>query len=219
MTQIPKSERLDYHQTRFHISASTVAQCPTDNVLEVAFIGRSNAGKSSAINRLTDQHKLARTSKTPGRTQLLNFFEVTEGKYLVDLPGFGYAKVAPNIKVKWQKQLELYLQERGSLQGLVLLMDIRHPFKEFDQMMIDWAEKSLMPLHVLLTKSDKLKHGAAKTELLKTKKHFADAGDRVTVQLFSALKGDGVKELTRKLDEWLVQIDEVENKDLTKKEP
>jgi GTP-binding protein len=210
MAHIQKSSRLDYHQAHFFISASTVAQCPADDGMEVAFIGRSNAGKSSAINRLTDQHKLARTSKTPGRTQLLNFFEITEGKYLVDLPGFGYAKVAPEIKRKWQRQLELYLQERQSLRGLVLLVDIRHPFKEFDQRMIDWAHKSEMPLHLLLTKSDKLKHGAAKTAFLTAQKHLTSYGDRMSLQLFSSLKGVGVKELSKKLDQWLVESESEE---------
>lgn len=194
---------LNYHQTYFLTSASTVAQCPPDNVLEAAFIGRSNAGKSSALNVLTGQRKLARTSKTPGRTQLLNFFQITDDKYLVDLPGFGYAKVPLKVKIRWQRQLEKYLQERQSLQGLILLMDIRHPFKDFDRMIIDWANKSEMPLHILLTKSDKLKKGAARTVLLTVEKHLAHYGELVSAQLFSSLNKEGVDGLKEKLDSWL----------------
>ena len=130
---------LDYRNAQFLISAGTLSQCPEDNALEVAFIGRSNAGKSSAINVLTEQPKLARTSKTPGRTQLLNYFKVAEERYLVDLPGFGYAKVPPKLKQKWQKELTRYLEERQSLQGVILLVDIRHHFKDSDMMIIDWA--------------------------------------------------------------------------------
>lgn len=195
--------RPDYRQAHYHISASTLAQCPPDEALEVAFVGRSNAGKSSAINTLTGQKNLARTSKTPGRTQLLNFFIVGPDIYLVDLPGFGYAKVPPKLKAKWQQQLELYLQKRRSLQGLVLLTDIRHPFKDFDLQMIEWGRQAEMPIHVLLTKADKLKHGAAKNALLEAQKQLAPYGDLITLQLFSAHNGEGVKTLVRKLDEWL----------------
>ncbi|MDT8398368.1 MAG: ribosome biogenesis GTP-binding protein YihA/YsxC [Pseudomonadales bacterium] len=196
---------LDYHQSHYFISASTLAQCPApEQAREVAFVGRSNAGKSSAINVLAGQTRLARTSKTPGRTQLMNFFEIIPHRYLVDLPGFGYAKVPDAVKVQWQKQLERYLQERESLQGLVLLMDIRHPCKDFDLMVMDWAQPSRMPLHVLLTKADKLTYGAARSALLGVQKQLAVYGGSVSVQLFSSLKREGVDELRLKLDEWLV---------------
>ena len=219
MTEKADFTRPNYRNAHFFISASTLSQCPpAEGLLEVAFIGRSNAGKSSAINKLTEQHKLARTSKTPGRTQLLNFFQVAEGKYLVDLPGFGYAKVPVKVKAKWQKQLELYLHKRDSLQGLVLLMDIRHPFKEFDQMMIDQVHESGMPLHVLLTKADKVKRGAAKTTLLQAQQHLAQYGDHMTVQLFSSLKGDGVKDLRRQLDVWLRTPEPEESTDTDEQE-
>lgn len=198
------SATLDYHQTRFHISASTLAQCPPDEALEVAFVGRSNAGKSSAINTLTGQKSLARTSKTPGRTQLLNFFIVSPDTYLVDLPGFGYAKVPPKLKAKWHQQLERYLQQRHSLQGLVLLTDIRHPFKEFDLQMTEWGRQAEMPIHILLTKADKLKRGAAKAALLQAEKQLAPYGELISLQLFSSHSGDGVRALTKKLDEWLL---------------
>lgn len=166
-------------------------------------MGRSNAGKSSAINALARQPKLARTSKTPGRTQLLNFFQVEDGKFLVDLPGFGYAKVPPKVKAKWEKHLEAYLVERQSLQGLVLLMDCRHPLREFDQQIIEWCARSDMPVHILLTKSDKLKSGAKKKVLLETRRTLAELGDLVTVQLFSALNNEGSGELLGKLQAWL----------------
>jgi len=199
------AEKLDFSGTRFLQSAETVNQCPSDDADEVAFVGRSNAGKSSAINTLTDQPKLARTSKTPGRTQLLNFFQVAEGKYLVDLPGFGFAKVPPQVKAKWEKQLEAYLRERKSLRGLVLLMDCRHPLKDFDRQMIAWCGQADMPVHILLTKCDKLKSGARKKVLLETRRELAGYGDLISIQLFSALKGDGAGELKGRLQSWLCE--------------
>src|SRR5574344_3133786 len=154
-------------QARFLISAAKVDQCPEDSGLEIAFAGRSNAGKSSALNTLTHAN-LARTSKTPGRTQLLNFFSLDEQRRLVDLPGYGYAKVPIPLKQHWQKHLEAYLTQRDSLTGIVLMMDIRHPFSPFDRMMLDWAKSSGMPVHVLLTKADKLASGAMRNTLQKT---------------------------------------------------
>ena len=131
---------IHYNQARFNKSASKLHQCPADVGAEVAFAGRSNAGKSSAINTLTNQTKLARTSKTPGRTQLINFFDLNiEGLRIVDLPGYGFAKVPLEMKQHWQKHLDDYLQSRECLRGVVLVMDIRHPMKEFDQMMVDWC--------------------------------------------------------------------------------
>ncbi len=194
---------LDYRNAQFLTSAGTLSQCPEDNALEAAFIGRSNAGKSSAINILTEQPKLARTSKTPGRTQLLNYFEIAELRYLVDLPGFGYAKVPPKLKQKWEKELTRYLEERQSLQGVILLVDIRHAFKDSDMMIIDWASRAQMPLHILLTKTDKLKHGAAKTALLSAQKKLTPFGELISLQLFSALKGSGVNDLRKQLNAWL----------------
>lgn len=194
---------LNYNLARYLISASTLEQCPPDSAREVAFVGRSNAGKSSAINVLTGQHKLARTSKTPGRTQLLNYFEVQPLRYIVDLPGFGYAKVPQELKQKWQRHLEHYLHKRQSLQGLVLLMDIRHPFTEFDQMLIKWCADSELPLHVLLTKADKLSRGAARNELLAARQKLDMMGPDMSVQLFSALSKEGAEELRTRLDTWL----------------
>lgn len=197
--------RLNYPTARFIISAPTLALCPDDTGAEVAFAGRSNAGKSSAINALTQQTALARTSKTPGRTQLINFFSVMndESRRLVDLPGYGYAKVPESVKLEWQKHLAEYLRNRFSLRGLVLLMDVRHPLTEFDQMMLNYADQRAMPVHILLTKSDKLKKGPASAALQKVRSRLKEWEDLVSVQLFSSLKRDGVDTLSQKLDQWL----------------
>lgn len=190
-------------QASFLISAARVEQCPPDEGLEIAFAGRSNAGKSSALNTLTHAN-LARTSKTPGRTQLLNFFTLDQQRRLVDLPGYGYAKVPIPLKQHWQKHLEAYLSSRESLAGLVLLMDIRHPLTPFDCMMLDWAQSSDMPLHILLTKADKLTFGAAKNELLKVQKEInSHWGDNVSIQLFSATKRTGIEQAREVLAKWL----------------
>ena len=194
-----------YTKTHFLQSAAKFSQCPQWEGVEIAFAGRSNAGKSSALNSLTEQNKLARTSKTPGRTQLINFFQVDDSPYrLVDLPGYGFAKVPKAIKNEWQKQLGAYLDQRDCLRGLVLVMDIRRPLTEFDQLMVDWAKESGMPLHILLTKSDKLKRGPAKASMLQVKKALAGMGDQVSIQTYSALKGDGIKELRRQLTTWFM---------------
>ena len=195
----------DYRRAAFLTSAPSLKFCPPDFGAEVAFAGRSNAGKSSAINTLTGNKKLARTSKTPGRTQQINFFNISDDQRLVDLPGYGYAKVPPKMKHAWQQSLEQYLRERRSLKGMVLLMDIRHPLKEFDTSMLQWAVQSEMPVRVLLTKADKLKRGAATNTLLSVRKELAPVGHLVTVQLFSALKRDGIKELVEQLDIWMTE--------------
>lgn len=192
-----------YSKTEFLISAAKVAQCPADEGAEVAFVGRSNAGKSSAINTLCHQKNLARTSKTPGRTQLLNFFQLEEGKRLVDLPGYGFAKVSEKKKNEWQRELAAYLQQRQCLHGLVLLMDIRHPLKDFDTGMLSWCVDMKLPVHVLLTKSDKLKRGAASKSLLTVKAYLKQLDGEFSVQTFSSLNKQGLDALYVKLDEWL----------------
>jgi len=197
---MPYPDSLTYTKTKYLISAAKLAQCPRDIVREVAFAGRSNAGKSSALNRLTKQKKLARTSKTPGRTQLINYFQIDDAPVaLVDLPGYGYAKVPIGVKKAWQKELGNYLQNRDALVGLVLLMDIRHPLTEYDNAMIDWAREHKMPLHLLLTKSDKLKRGPAKSTMIKVRNTVKELGGLVTVQTFSSLNGDGQQQL----EQWL----------------
>lgn len=201
---------MNFNQAQFVTSAATLSACPIDSAAEVAFAGRSNAGKSSAINTITGQTRLARISKTPGRTQLINFFALDPGRYLVDLPGYGFAKVPLAVKNKWQRELERYLREREALVGLILLSDIRHPLKEFDRMMIDWAVQSDLPMHILLTKSDKLKRGAAQNTLLAVRKELAPLS-KLSVQLFSSLKNVGVTEARTKLDDWLTLEDETGN--------
>lgn len=200
------NSRLNYQTARFLISAPTLAKCPVDDGAEVAFAGRSNAGKSSAINTLTRQNALARISKTPGRTQLINFFSLGDNldRRLVDLPGYGYAKVPESVKLEWQRHLSDYLQRRASLKGLVLVMDVRHPLSEFDQTMLGWADAQEMPVHILLTKADKLKRGPAASALQQVRSRLREWEDLVSIQLFSSLKGQGIEELEARLDAWLL---------------
>ena len=196
----------NYHVTHFVTSAPDIRHLPADTGIEVAFAGRSNAGKSSALNTLTNQKSLARTSKTPGRTQLINLFQVAEGLRIVDLPGYGYAEVPEEVKRKWQKSLGEYLQKRNCLKGLVVLMDIRHPLKDLDQQMIQWAVESQIPVLVLLTKADKLASGARKAQLNMVREAaLAFMGD-VQVEMFSSLKKIGVDKLSQKLDSWYSEI-------------
>lgn len=200
----------NYRGAHFLTSAAKLAQCPPDSGWEVAFAGRSNAGKSSAINSLTNNSKLAKTSRTPGRTQLINFFELSDSQRLVDLPGYGFAKVPLAVKQEWTRQLENYLQNRQCLRGLVLLMDVRHPLQPFDLQMLDWAWQASMPVHILLTKADKLKRGAAGTTLLQVRARLQSHAGQASVQLFSAVKHDGHRELVNVLDAWLTKTAEVE---------
>lgn len=194
--------KFNYQQTRFLTSAPDIRALPADSGIEIAFAGRSNAGKSSALNTLTRQNNLARTSKTPGRTQLINTFSLGEDRRLIDLPGYGFAKVPLEIKEKWQRSLGEYLQKRDSLKGLVVLMDIRHPLKDLDQDLIFWAVDSQLPVRILLTKADKLGPGARKKVLLEVQEaSLAFMGD-VTVQVFSSLSRLGLPELEQQLDAW-----------------
>ena len=197
---------INFQAATFTTSAPSLKQCPDDTGCEVAFAGRSNAGKSSAINTLTRIRGLARISKTPGRTQMINFFAVGEGRRLVDLPGYGYAKVPIAMKIQWDKHLAEYLQERNSLGGLILLMDIRHPLQDYDQQMLNWAAQAGLPVHVLLTKSDKLKRGPAKNMLMTVEKRLRDmdpARTLLSVQTFSSLKKEGLPQLEAQLSHWL----------------
>ena len=194
-----------YRQASFHISVASLSQLPPDRGREVAFAGRSNAGKSSALNTITDQRSLARTSKTPGRTQQINYFVVQDNCYLVDLPGYGYAKVPPSVSRRWQQAIGQYLHSRQSLRGLILVMDCRHPLKEFDCQLLDWCFEARLPTHVLLSKADKLSRGAAAAVLQQIRRDLAQAYPedcRPTVQLFSSLKKTGLKEVYAQLDDW-----------------
>jgi len=195
--------RVNYQQARFLQSATTINTLPPELGFEVAFSGRSNSGKSSTLNALCQQKSLARTSKTPGRTQLINFFSLPEGKFLVDLPGYGYAKVPEKVKLEWQRFIESYLTRRFTLSGLVIVMDIRRPLLEHDLTMLSWAESRNLPTHIVLNKSDKLKRGQASNALLKTRKQVKQYSQMVTVQIFSALKKVGIEELQQQLDLWL----------------
>ena len=191
-------------RARYHLSAHNSRQLPPDLGAEVAFAGRSNAGKSSALNALTRQNSLARVSKTPGRTQQLVFFEVTPEAHLVDLPGYGYAKVPLDLQAHWQAFIDQYFRTRQALRGLVVVMDIRHPLKDYDRNMIAYAAERGLPVHALLTKADKLGRGAAGNTLLAVRRDLASAfGDTVSAQTFSAESKAGVEELRKVVAGWL----------------
>lgn len=195
-------QSLNYAKTHFILSAPNINHLPEDTGIEIAFAGRSNAGKSSALNTLTNQKSLARTSKTPGRTQLINLFEVEPNCRIVDLPGYGYAQVPEEVKRQWQKSLEEYLQYRESLKGIVILMDIRHPLKDLDQQMVQWAVLSNLPVLLLLTKCDKLSSGAQKAQVNMVREAILPFQGNITVEKFSSLKKIGVDALKHKLNEW-----------------
>ncbi len=191
---------VNFQTAQFLTSAATLAQCPPDLGREIAFCGRSNAGKSSALNALTGQKNLARTSRTPGRTRLLNFFVLSQDQRLVDLPGYGYAKVPASVKQNWHRHLDQYLRNRQCLRGLILLMDIRHPFREFDRMMMDWSVQSGVPLHILLTKADKVQRQKQQSNLVAAQARLADD---MTVQLFSSTQHLGINQLANQISTWL----------------
>ncbi|MEQ9545406.1 MAG: ribosome biogenesis GTP-binding protein YihA/YsxC [Marinobacter sp.] len=195
---------ISFNSARFLISASRLEECPLDSGAEVAFAGRSNAGKSSAINSITANGKLARTSKTPGRTRLINFFTLNrENCRLVDLPGYGYAKVSRDMKDDWQRHLGHYLNDRRCLRGLVLVMDIRHPLTDFDQMMVEWCEHNNLPLMILATKADKLKFGQAKTAMLGIAGKLKEFQCVEHLIMFSATSKQGVDDCRDALTAWL----------------
>ncbi len=189
-----------YPSAKFITSANAASQFVADDGREVAVAGRSNAGKSSAINVIVNRRQFARTSKTPGRTQLVNFFALREAQRLVDLPGYGYAKVTDSIRRHWGELLQEYFESRQSLGGLLLVVDIRRQLKEFDRQMLEFSTAVKIPTHVLLTKSDKLKRGKAATAKLQVQKELSETA---TVQLFSALNKTGCDEAREKLETFL----------------
>lgn len=192
-----------YQHATFAFSANSARQLPADAISEVAFAGRSNAGKSSALNTLTRQKNLARVSKTPGRTQLINYFALpAAGDYLVDLPGYGYAAVPPNIQAHWEKLLGDYLLKREVLRGVVLMMDIRHPLKDLDITMLECCASRGLPAHILLTKADKLKKGAQQQQMHAVSKALEGFPSPLSIQTFSSLKSQGVDTLCHQLDQW-----------------
>ena len=198
--------KLNYHKTHFLTSAPNIRSIPEDTGIEIAFAGRSNAGKSTALNALTNQKSLARTSKTPGRTQLINLFEVEPNCKLVDLPGYGYAAVPEKMKIEWQKSLGEYLQKRECLGGLVVLMDIRHPLKDLDQQMIEWAVSADLPVMLLLTKADKLSQSARSKQVKMVREAILPFQGDIQVEPFSAQNKIGIDKLAGKLDSWFAPL-------------
>ena len=192
-----------FNHAQFLTSAAKLGQLPPDAGIEVAFAGRSNAGKSSGLNTIIGVKGLARSSKTPGRTQLINLFQLDDERRLVDLPGYGYARVPDEIKHRWQETLGQYLQERECLSGLMLFMDSRHPLKDLDVQMLEWSIFSQLKVHILLTKADKSSRGASLATLKQVQNSLKKYGNAVSVQLFSALTKQGVDEARLKLSQWL----------------
>lgn len=189
-----------FRNVQFMTSAAKLEQCPEDAGIEIAFAGRSNAGKSSVLNALCEQKKLARASKTPGRTRLLNFFSLDEEQFfrLVDLPGYGYAKVSHQMRADWDIMLDDYLSQRASLRMVILIMDIRHPLQPFDLRMLHWAIDAKIALHCVFTKADKITRGAATNTLLTSMKPY-EGKPLITGQTFSSLKKTGIETLTERL--------------------
>ncbi len=193
---------IDFRRFEFLKGAVKLSQCPPQGLPEVAFAGRSNAGKSSALNRITGRRALARASKTPGRTREINFFELPETGRLVDLPGYGFARVPEDMRRQWRQMLESYLSKREDLRGLILLMDVRHPLTDFDRQMLDWVSAVDLPCHILLTKADKLSRGKAGSALLQLRRALKDQS-RVSAQLFSSTTPLGVEEAQAQIAAWL----------------
>ena len=192
-----------FSQAAFYTTVNHIKDLPMHGGREVAFVGRSNAGKSSAINTLANHVRLAYTSKTPGRTQHLNYFSLGGDSYIVDLPGYGYAKVPPEAKRHWEALLSTYLQKRAELSGLVVIMDIRRPLTELDETMLDWFAPTGKPVHILLTKSDKLSRQQSTITLMKVKAYLAEHYPQCSVQTFSSLKKQGLEEAEAVIAGWL----------------
>ena len=202
MTDIIKKNVLDFRKTKFVTSAPDITKLPDDMGAEIAIIGRSNSGKSSSINAICDQKNLAKTSRTPGRTRLINLFKVDEGKFIVDLPGYGYAQVPENMKRQWQKAMTDYLQQRKCLCGLVVTMDIRTPLRDHDRMIIDWSIAANLPCLILLTKADKFGFNKRKEMVGEVRTQLSEFGGNFTIIAFSALKKIGVDEVRNVLKNW-----------------
>ncbi len=192
-----------YQKATYLKSAPNLSHCPPDEGYEVAFAGRSNAGKSSALNVITSQKSLARVSKTPGRTQMINLFTLDEQRRLVDLPGYGFAKVNVQVKRLWEAGLAEYVEKRQALKGLMLMMDVRHPLQPLDIMMLDWTRELNLPLHILLTKADKLSRNQASKALLGLQSQLKQQYPNASAQLFSSLNKQGLDQAWLKLDEWM----------------
>ncbi len=195
---------VNFKSAKFITAYSASSNPPEDRFIEVAFAGRSNAGKSSSLNALTGQKKLARTSSKPGRTQQINFFGIDAKKFLVDLPGYGYAAVSKTLKQEWQGLMEGFLRSRQSLRGVVIIMDIRHPLKESDIQMIEWCDERNLKMHLVLTKADKLKKNKINQTLASVKSEVKDIKTEVSVQAFSSETKLGIQELKAKISQWML---------------
>jgi len=191
-----------YQKAYFLLSVADVKQLPPDEGIEVAMVGRSNAGKSSVLNRFTQNKSLARVSKTPGRTQMVNIFVLDEKRRIADLPGYGFAKAPLSAKLRWQKTVDAYISERKCLKGLVLVMDIRHPLKDLDRQLLSYCEHRNLPVHILLNKSDKLSKLAIRQTIKNVEYILTDYTNSVTFQIFSATKSIGVEDLYSQLNTW-----------------
>ena len=197
-----------YRKAKFLLAVQHLEQLPENIQYEVGFAGRSNAGKSSAINTITGIHSLARTSKTPGRTQQIVYFTLDDEHSLVDLPGYGFAKVPMSVKKHWHALMEGYFTNREALKGLVLVMDIRHPMRDFDEQMLAWCDNNNTPVHILLTKADKLSKGAGSSVMHKIEKTLKDSEyHNASVQMFSSLKRTGSESVMEKMDQWFGYVD------------
>lgn len=202
MSDTITTKPIDFRRTKFITSAPNLKALPPDIGAEIAFAGRSNSGKSSALNAICDQSRLAKTSRTPGRTRLINLFEVTQGCFLVDLPGYGYAAVPESMKREWQKSMSEYLQKRNALRGIVVTMDIRHPLKDHDRLIIDWSIAANLPALILLTKADKFSSSARAKAIKDLKYDLMEFGGNFTIIAFSALRKIGIDETRNVLRQW-----------------
>lgn len=194
---------VNFRKAKFITAFSAKSKPPEDRFIEVAFAGRSNAGKSSSLNALTGQKKLARTSSKPGRTQQINFFGLDDKRFLVDLPGYGYAAVSKTLKEEWQGLMEGFLRSRQSLRGVVIIMDIRHPLKDSDIQMIEWCDERNLSMHLVLTKADKIKKNKINQALFSVQKAVENIKTCITVQVFSSETKLGLPELKAKLSDWM----------------
>lgn len=204
---------IDYRKTRFITSSPDIKRLPVDLGAEIAFAGRSNSGKSSALNAICDQNHLAKTSRTPGRTRLINLFQVQQGFSLVDLPGYGYAAVSDSMKRQWQKSMSEYLQKRKALRGIVVTMDIRHPLKDHDRLIIDWSMAANLPALILLTKADKLGTNARREAIKDVQYQLSEFGGDFTIIAFSAWKKIGIEETRNVLTNWFMTFHGVDQEE------
>lgn len=207
MSDLKETKPLDFRKTKFITSAPNIKALPSDLGSEIAFAGRSNSGKSSALNAICDQNRLAKTSRTPGRTRLINLFEVAPHCSLVDLPGYGYAAVPDSMKREWQRSMSEYLQKRNALRGIVVTMDIRHPLKDHDRLIIDWSLAANLPALILLTKADKLSASQRAKAIKDLKYDLMEFGGNFTIIAFSALRKIGIEETRAVLRQWFSLYD------------